>query len=103
VRCEFPSFVSNFLRTRHPHRDIDPRPSKGFQPTIIQCEELAITFEDANRWDILRTDTSAPEFRRQIINKSPILKRGLDARLTESYVLGVQQLYASPSFRRQLI
>lgn len=98
---ELPGFLSEFLRSYHPYRNIDTCSSKGFQPTIIQREELSIAFKDANGWDILGVEASTLEFLCQMIDRSPIPKSCFNARLAESDTLGIQQLYALPTIFRQ--
>jgi len=101
VRRQLPGFLSHFLRSCHSHRNIDTCSSKGFQPTIIQGEELSIAFKDANGWDIMWVEASTLEFLCQIIERSPIPESGFHACLAESDALGIQQLYALPTFLRQ--
>jgi hypothetical protein len=89
------------LRSCHPHRNIDTCSSKGFQPTIIQGEELSIAFKDANGWDIMWGKASTLELLCQIIERSPIPESGFNARLAEADSLGIRQLYALPTSFRQ--
>jgi hypothetical protein len=98
VRCEFPGFFRNFLRSRYLHRDIDSCPSTSFQPTIIQREEFPFPFKDANGSDIMWTDASTRESICQTIDRGSIAKCCLHACLAESYALGISQLYAQLSF-----
>jgi hypothetical protein len=101
VGRKLPGFLSHFLQSCHPHRNIDSCSSKGFQPTIIQGEELSIVFKDANGWDSMWAEASTLEFLCQIIERSPIPESGFNACLAESDALGIQQLYALPKFLRQ--
>jgi hypothetical protein len=101
VRRQLPGLLSHFLRSCHPHRNIDTCSSKGFQPPIIQGEELSIAFKDANGWDIRWVEASTLEFLCQIIERSPIPESGFNACLAESDALGIQQLYALPMVLRQ--
>jgi hypothetical protein len=101
MRRQLPGFLSHFLRSCHPHRNIDTCSSKDFQPTLIQSEELSITFKDANGWDLMWVEVSIPELLCQIINRSPIPKSGFNACLAEADTLGIQQRHALPTFLRQ--
>ena len=87
-RGELPGFLSNFLRSCYPHRNMDTCSSKGFQPTIVQREELAIAFKDANGWDIVWMEASTPEFLCQGIDRGAISKSCFNACLAKSYALG---------------